>query len=246
MKSQATTPSAREERGAKSRQEILAAAAAAIAEHGYFGMSMRELAKATGKGLSTFYSHFRSKEDVLFELQHNAFETLVETARHTVVTVDEPVTQLYLFVSNHVHYVIEHGDVMRVLIHEATALPARRRAKVRALKEAYFELARDIVRRIYEEGCSGPGADAHGKVDAMELELATYNIFGMLNWVFGWYDAERHGTPADVARSVHRIALCGLVARCPTRGALEQAEKLSAKVQRPSPLRLYNDKGDRS
>ena len=36
------------------KTEILAAAARAFAEHGYHGMSMRDLAKATGRGLASF------------------------------------------------------------------------------------------------------------------------------------------------------------------------------------------------
>lgn len=229
--------STRIDRGAKSREDILNAAAAAIALHGYFGMSMRELARTTGKGLSTFYSHFKSKEDVLFELQHNAFETLNHTATQAVASSPAPVTQLLLFIANHVHYVAQHGDVMRVLIHEASALPARRRAKVRALKERYFATAREVLRGIHAEGCDRPGTGAMGAaIDELELERTTYNLFGMLNWMYGWYDGERHGSVAEVTRSIHKLVLCGWVARCPERRALEDAERLVALARRPSPL----------
>ncbi len=37
----------------------------------------------------------------------------------------------------------------------------------------------------------------------------------MMNWVYAWYDPKLHGSPADIARSIHRVTLCGLVARCP-------------------------------
>ena len=43
-------------------------------EHGYHGMSMRDLARATGRALASFYTYFGSKEDILFELQQRAFQ----------------------------------------------------------------------------------------------------------------------------------------------------------------------------
>jgi hypothetical protein len=48
--------------------------------------------------------------------------------------------------------------------------------------------------------------------DAVELERATYCLFGMLNWIYGWYQPKRHGTPLDVAKTVHRMAVQGFTA----------------------------------
>ena len=55
--------------------------------------------------------------------------------------------------SHHVRYVAEHTEVMRVLVHEASSLPAGRRGEVRRLKERYFRIARDIVERLVADGC---------------------------------------------------------------------------------------------
>ena len=37
----------------------------------------------------------------------------------------------------------------------------------------------------------------------------------MLNWIYGWYEPTRHGSPEALARTFHRIALCGAVAQLP-------------------------------
>jgi TetR/AcrR family transcriptional regulator len=201
------------------RAEILEAAAAAIAENGFHGMTMRGLARATGRGLASFYNYFPSKEDVLFSLQTGAFETLTSTLEAALEHVEEPVERLHVFVLNHVRYLAEHRSVMRVLVHEASALPARRRKKVRLLKEGYFHIVRDIVASIVAAGCGSPGAGGTASLDAAEVERVTYSVFGMLNWSYGWYDPQRHGTPEDVARTIHAVAVCGLVTRCPQRPA---------------------------
>jgi AcrR family transcriptional regulator len=184
---------------ARRRQAILDAAARAIAKNGFHGMSMRELAKETGQALATFYNYFSSKEEVLFEIQSGAFETMIAGAEDALRGLKSPDDRLFAFIHRHVCYVAEHLEVMRVIVHETGALQGAERGKVRALKERYYDLGRAIVARLY------------GKpADARDLERVTYGIFGMLNWIYGWYEPARHGSPAEVALSLHRMALNGL------------------------------------
>jgi len=188
---------------AQKRLAILDAAARAIAEHGFHGMSMRDLAAETGQVVAGLYNYFPSKGEVLFEIQTRAFETLIATAEDALSGVESPRDRLFAFIYQHVRYVAEHPDVMRVLVHEAGTLTRQKRAKVRALKDRYFDLCRRIVASLYRRGAQ----DGRG-----DLERITYGTFGMINWVYGWYQQGEHGTPGEVARSLHRLVLSGLTA----------------------------------
>ncbi|MHB8417267.1 MAG: TetR/AcrR family transcriptional regulator [Myxococcales bacterium] len=198
------------------RLAILDAAARAISEHGFHGMSLRALAAATGQSLANFYNYFESKEAVLYEIQRSAFESMIAATRKAVDQAAAPQDKLYAFLLQHVRYVADHRDAMRVLVHEARALPRDKRSAVRRLKERYYEIVREIVADIYRAGCGAP--DASGTEPAApELEHLTYAVFGMVNWLYGWYVPSRHGAPAEVASSLHSLVLCGLVTRCPRR-----------------------------
>ncbi len=200
---------------AQKRLQILDAAARAIGRHGFHGMSMRELAAETGQVVAGFYNYFSSKEEVLFRIQESAFETMIATAQEALREVASPRDRLFAFIYQHVRYVAEHPDVMRVLVHEAGTLPPRSRARVRTLKERYYDIGREIVAELYKEGAPG------------ELERMTYGIFGMLNWVYGWYRPARHGPPAEVARSLQRLALAGLTGDWRGRESAEIERRLS-------------------
>jgi AcrR family transcriptional regulator len=204
------------------RERILRAAAAAIAEHGYHGMGMRELAKGADMSLSNLYNYFSSKEEMLFALQKEAFEVLLASAEDALEIAETPEDRLYVFISHHVRYVAEHPRVMRVLIHEAASLPAAQRAVVRHLKERYFDLARPLIAGVVETGCGRPAAGE--ELDPAELDRITYNVFGMLNWLYGWYDPEIHGEPQTVAMTIFRITLCGVVTDCPRQNPRERLD----------------------
>lgn len=218
------------------RLEILQAAAAAIAEHGFHGMTMRGLARATGRGLATFYNYFSSKEDVLFSLQTEAFETMTGSVQELLADVAEPVDRLYVFILNHLRYLAEHGAEMRVLVSEAAALPAGRRKTVRLLKEGYFRICRDIVAAILAADRDSPGAGSGASLDPIEVERVTYSMFGMLNWSYGWYDRRHHGSPEDVARSMHNLAICGLVAQSSQRPVAENLQRRPGADRQPLPI----------
>lgn len=194
------------DRREQNRADIIQAAARVIAKHGFHGMSMRKLAQATRRGLATFYNYFDSKEEVLFELQRQAFTTLVARAEQALQAVDDPQRRLLVFIQTHVQYFAEHPDVMQVLVREAAALPRAWRQEVRTLKERYFDIGRDVVQAVAH---SHRGLDDRDGGD-QELERATYGVFGMLNWVYGWYEPSRHGDPAHVAATLHRMAMWGL------------------------------------
>lgn len=184
------------------RTEILEAAAGAIAERGYHGMSMRELAKATHKGVSTFYNYFDSKEDVLFSIQSRAFDSLIASATEAIGAHESPSERLHAFIENHVRYFGDHEAVMRVLVHSASALPVERRSIVRRKKERYFQIGRGVVLALMNEQAP--------VVDSRELDRTTYGVFGMLNWTYTWYEPADHGTPAEIAQTIHSMAVGGL------------------------------------
>ncbi len=232
---------ARPSRQHQGRLEILEAAARFIAQHGYHGMSMRDLAGAMGKSIAGFYNYYRSKEDVLFELQLRAFETLVQAAETATAAVNEPFGRLYAFILQHVQYVVSHRDVMHVLVQEAGALPPQRRHVIRATKERYFRIAQKLVGDVVHSSESRARRGT-STADARELERMTYALFGMLNWTYGWYRPKQHGTSEELARTIYRLSLRGLRSGHPADPEMALVEERIVARQLPPLFQLVNKK----
>ncbi len=219
-------------------RDILTAAAHLLGTRGYHGMSMRDLARATGMSLANLYNYFGSKEDLVFALQTRAFETLIASAQQALEGVEGAEERLYAFILGHVRYITTHRDVTRVLVEGTGELPPKRRRAIRELKERYRDIGRGIVVGVQAAGCGVPGVVPLGAQATPEVERSTYHIFGMLNWVYGWYEPERHGSPQDVARSIYKLALCGLVARCPSASVVADMERHIQQFKVRSPVEV--------
>jgi AcrR family transcriptional regulator len=66
----------REKQKAELRSELVGAAHKLVQEEGYEGLTIRKLAKRVGYAPMSVYSYFADKQDILFALAEDAFETL--------------------------------------------------------------------------------------------------------------------------------------------------------------------------
>jgi AcrR family transcriptional regulator len=215
------------------QSDILSAAATFIAHNGYHGTSMRDLAKATGRGLSSLYTYFPSKEALLYALQTRAFESLIESAEGAASQGEPAEQRLYAFILNHIRYFLAHPDVMRVLVQEARVLPARYRRRIRVHKERYYVLAEGMLAELADG--RGPRRAA-SRLTPEELEKMTYGFFGVVNWVWAWYEPKRHGKPHDVARTLHALVVRGATGHLPDESVWHAVEQDLERHRVESPL----------
>lgn len=158
---------------------ILRTSARIFAEKSYHSTSMRDISRATGVSLAGLYHYCKSKEELLFLIQDHCFGRVLERLEQRVKETDDPFEKLRLFIDNHLSFFAANMAEMKVLSHEAESLAGDLHEHVSTKKEKYAGLARRILREIQE---SQP---AKARID---LTVATYALFGMMNWIYNWYD----------------------------------------------------------
>lgn len=166
---------------------ILKAAAAVFADRGYHQASMRDVSRASGVSLSGLYYYVRSKEELLFRIQEHCFRSILESLDEILAGEADPERRLRLLIGNHLGFFLGNMKEMKVLSHEAEVLQGEYRSAVNALKRAYVDRTADVVAGLRRE----PGEDPR---------LATFALFGMMNWIYNWYRPDRD-PPADVLAS---------------------------------------------
>ena len=180
---------------------LLHAAAQVFAERGFHRTSMRDLARASGVSLAGLYYYVQSKDELLFLIQDRAFATVDASMREAIADTSDPIDQLTRFVQNHVGFFATHMPEMKVLSHEAEALSGEYLASVNAKKRAYTLVLMDILTAL--EAKHGP---AH-----TNRRAATYLLFGMMNWIYTWYDPLGDVDVSLLAMQITRIFLSGFI-----------------------------------
>ncbi|HJR06790.1 MAG TPA: TetR/AcrR family transcriptional regulator [Pyrinomonadaceae bacterium] len=188
---------------------ILRTSARIFAEKGYHSTSMRDIARETQVSLAGLYYYCKSKEELLFLIQDNCFgrvhERLLERLRETT----DAVAKLRLVIENHLSFFAANMAEMKVLSHEADSLAGEMHAHVTGRKQQYTRL----VRRILSEVQQAQQQQSHGNsTQKIDLTVATYALFGMMNWIYNWYDPRGKLSVTDLVDNLTRLFLSGFLA----------------------------------
>jgi AcrR family transcriptional regulator len=188
---------------------FLSRAANVFADQGYHSTTMRDLAAATEMSLAGMYYYVRGKEELLYRIQERAFADVLRGAERTLAhhVGADPLERLQAFIRHHVGYFAAHMAEMKVLSHEATSLTGERHRKVNAIKRRYVDLLERLLK------------DVAADESAVERSAAAYVLFGMMNWIYNWYDPTGEIDPDRLAGLIARIFLGGFAeARSPIPG----------------------------
>jgi AcrR family transcriptional regulator len=175
---------------------ILRSAARIFAEKSYHSTSMRDISRATNVSLAGLYHYCKSKEELLFLIQDNCFGRVLERLEQRLQDVEDPIAKLGIFIENHLSFFAANMAEMKVLSHEAESLRGDLYTHVSTRKDNYTKLARKILSEVQQTGNSK---------EPIDLTVATYALFGMMNWIYNWYDPQGKLKVSDLADNVMKL-----------------------------------------
>jgi len=187
-------------------ERLLTTAAGLMASQGYGQTSIRQVARETGFSLAGMYYYFENKEDLLFQIQHRTFAALLGVQEGVVTTDEIPSEKLRQLVKNHLSYFTNHFNELKVCTFELESLQGDRYRTIAALRRRYFtclvRVVAEIMGRAREQAASDP-----------LVRRYSLFIFGMLNWIFMWFDPTRDEPVAQLGDDMISLILPGLRGR---------------------------------
>ena len=181
--------------------ELLEAAAALFAKNGFHNASIRDLSRVTGRSLSGLYYYFDTKEELLFQIQHHCYGTLLASAREAIDRGASGREKLTTFIHHHLGYFRHNMNEMKVLAHEDMTLVGEYGDRILALKREYSKLLIDIVADLE--------AELPRRQHRPSPEVTAFLIFGAMNWLYTWPRRLRQLPAETVADAVTRIFIEG-------------------------------------
>src|ERR1700752_5013445 len=180
----------------KKLEYILRTSARIFAEKSYHSTSMREISRESGVSLAGLYHYCASKEELLFAIQDHCFGRVSQRLEERIKSVNDPLEKLRILIENHLSFFAANMAEMKVLSHEAESLAGDLHAHVSGKKDKYTKLPRKILREVTE-----------GHKHSVDLTVATYALFGMMNWIYNWYDPKGKLKVADLAENLTQLFL---------------------------------------
>lgn len=197
-------PTPRNRRPATDRKfsRIITAAVKVFSKTGFEKASIRMVAAKAKVSLAGIYYHVHSKEELLFLIQFKAFHTILENLKAMLADLDDsqPAERLHAMIRNHLDYFLNNLDDLRICSRELDILTGVFYKKVAEVRREYFKITLDLVKDI-------PRGD--GAQTTVDPRTATLCLFGMLNWVYTWYDPGKD-TPDSLAEQLMLLYLYGV------------------------------------
>lgn len=172
---------------------------------------MRDLARSSGMSLSGLYYYFESKEKLLYLIQKHTFSTIVERLRERLDEVSDSEQRIRVFILNHLEYFLAKRKAMKVLSHEAEVLKNGFGAEIATIKREYYRICVELL-------------DDFKRAKRLEFSsrMAVLSLFGMMNWIYTWYNPRVDADAEELSRGMGDIFLRGI-------SVAAQGQKASAK-----------------
>ena len=181
--------------------KILEFATEVFDEKGYEGASMRDLSRASGISLSGLYYYFDSKEKLLYLIQKHTFTTILERLRERLEDLSDSERRIRLFILNHLQYFLANRRAMKVLSHEDEVLKNGYGAEIATLKREYYRTCVGLLDEFKRQ-----------KGLHFSSRMAVLSLFGMMNWIYTWYNPRVDADAEQIAGEMADIFLRGISA----------------------------------
>lgn len=175
---------------------LLVSAVLCFSRKGFHATTTRDITAAVGLSPGALYVHFRSKEDVLFEIVRTGHERALETMRAEPDEGD-PADYVRRLVAGHVAWHARHHTVARVCQYELAALAPEHHAVVLDLRHRFSAVLRSAVTR---------GARA-GAFDVPDVSRAVRAMLSLGIDLVRWYRLDGADSPEALGGFYADLAL---------------------------------------
>ena len=169
-----------ERKTAKKKDEILKSALSVLAEKGYHGTTMEDIANHLLMTKGSIYYYFKGKQDLVFQSQIKILNQSiqnVEKIKEKDLPIDE---KLKTAIMRHIEYSLHEKSGFLLMVNPAEIFSEEQLTKIIQLREQYASCYDSLI----EEGVRA------GYFAVDNVSIARNILLGAMNWVTQWYSAD--------------------------------------------------------
>jgi AcrR family transcriptional regulator len=185
------------------KQELLQKISDLFYNKGYEKTSIRDISQHLGMTNAGLYHYFSNKQEMLFDIMTYGIEDALVAMRRELPYLKSAEDKIAWIVLAQIKFYSDNRSQTKVLVHERGALEAKYAEIIGEKEKEYVEFIKQVVREIIQE-------NSHISIS---VEVATFSLLGMLNWLVHWYNPGGKVSPEELASNITTIFLKGLKGR---------------------------------
>jgi len=192
-----------ESRAGRTRERFIGEAARIFYRHGYASSSVDDICGSAGVKLTkgAFYYNFQSKEHLLFLIQERYLQhgiKVLNEIRSVRMAPEDKIARLF---ENSLYVLTNMREYVVVANREYRFLTGSYARDARRLRKQYRHLV---------EGLIADGQAAGSFSADIDPKVAALNYFGMLNWMYQWFEPEGRYSAAAIMNLCRRQFISGI------------------------------------
>lgn len=183
------------------KSQILLVSEALFNQKGYMATSVRDLADALGMEAASLYSHYKSKDEILWTIANRCADEFFEAITPIAASGLHTQKKLTDMIVAHVGVITRNIDASAVFFREWRHLAEPRRVGYADRRNAYEGIFRAVVRKGIEENL----------FKNYDEGFSTRTIMSAVNWTHTWYRPDGELSSEEIGEHLAGILLNGLV-----------------------------------
>lgn len=193
-------------KSALTRERIITAAAQVLAERGYAGTKLTDIAERAELKAGSLYYHFADRDDLVDSVLRRGVDESYRRVKEALKALDKDashVERLETAVDGHLHSILQFGDVTSASLQLLRQLPPELQPRYRREQQRYGAVWHKLIVAAQRDGA------IRDDLDPVRLRLF---ILGQLNWVADWPSAAV-GDQDELRAEAIALVLHGVIPR---------------------------------
>ncbi|MDP2644269.1 MAG: TetR/AcrR family transcriptional regulator [Desulfobacterales bacterium] len=169
-------------------------------KYGFARASIRDIVGAVGVTNSTFYSHFKNKDEILYKIIEDIGLILITTITEASEMNEDPVKCLREMIFRQACLIREKRKQIKIYIEEQYQLPVYLRKQALKQHRRIYDIYFNKICEIKEKGFTHD----------IDSTVMTFSVFAILNWSYRWFRDDGRLSIEQVAEHMIRVSFSGI------------------------------------
>ena len=164
---------------------------------------MTDVAEEVGFTKGGLYHHVNKKEDLLVLIHNQIIQAFLREYKIFISPEDGPKEQLFGWIGSHLNLMNNYKAHIKILFTELNNLESKADLdRIVRRRDEIFQMLYNILKNGVKSGAFR---------NDINPKIATFLIFGMLNWFYQWYDPNGPRSKDNIRKDIEKLITGGLL-----------------------------------